>query len=98
MGGDLTQGEVKGNEIACLFHDWRTGRRQFLRFGPLGAPGRLNPTLVACFSTMATVGSRPPGKISVMRNFPAIDQDHLLRAGYTHSMPQRGSDTGDFGD
>ena len=25
MGGDLTQGEVKGDEIACPFHDWRWG-------------------------------------------------------------------------
>jgi 3-ketosteroid 9alpha-monooxygenase subunit A len=25
MGGDLTQGQVKGNEIACPFHDWRWG-------------------------------------------------------------------------
>jgi 3-ketosteroid 9alpha-monooxygenase subunit A len=25
MGGDLGQGEVKGNEIACPFHDWRWG-------------------------------------------------------------------------
>jgi 3-ketosteroid 9alpha-monooxygenase subunit A len=25
MGGDLSQGEVKGNEIACPFHDWRWG-------------------------------------------------------------------------
>ncbi|MEV0073636.1 Rieske 2Fe-2S domain-containing protein [Amycolatopsis sp. NPDC050768] len=23
MGGDLTQGSVKGNELACPFHDWR---------------------------------------------------------------------------
>ncbi|GAA1267760.1 Rieske 2Fe-2S domain-containing protein [Pseudonocardia aurantiaca] len=23
MGGDLSQGEVKGDEIACPFHDWR---------------------------------------------------------------------------
>lgn len=23
MGGDLTQGTVKGNDIACPFHDWR---------------------------------------------------------------------------
>ncbi len=23
MGGDLTQGEVKGDEVACPFHDWR---------------------------------------------------------------------------
>ena len=25
MGGDLSHGEVKGNEIACPFHDWRWG-------------------------------------------------------------------------
>ncbi|GAA4691024.1 Rieske 2Fe-2S domain-containing protein [Nocardioides nanhaiensis] len=25
MGGDLTQGEVKGDQIACPFHDWRWG-------------------------------------------------------------------------
>ena len=25
LGGDLTQGQVKGNEIACPFHDWRWG-------------------------------------------------------------------------
>ncbi|MFI0355351.1 Rieske 2Fe-2S domain-containing protein [Actinomadura sp. 9N407] len=25
MGGDLSQGTVKGNELACPFHDWRWG-------------------------------------------------------------------------
>src|SRR5215208_8000980 len=25
MGGDLTQGEVKGDEVGCPFHDWRWG-------------------------------------------------------------------------
>jgi 3-ketosteroid 9alpha-monooxygenase subunit A len=25
MGGDLTRGQVKGDEIACPFHDWRWG-------------------------------------------------------------------------
>ncbi|MCL2543691.1 MAG: Rieske 2Fe-2S domain-containing protein [Nocardioidaceae bacterium] len=25
MGGDLTQGEVKGDEVACPFHDWQWG-------------------------------------------------------------------------
>src|SRR5690348_2811421 len=25
MGGDLSQGTIKGDEIACPFHDWRWG-------------------------------------------------------------------------
>lgn len=25
MGGDLTRGTIKGNEVACPFHDWRWG-------------------------------------------------------------------------
>lgn len=25
MGGDLTQGSIKGDEVACPFHDWRWG-------------------------------------------------------------------------
>ena len=25
MGGDLSQGTVKGDEVACPFHDWRWG-------------------------------------------------------------------------
>ena len=25
MGGDLSDGQVKGNEVACPFHDWRWG-------------------------------------------------------------------------
>ncbi|MGO4257734.1 Rieske 2Fe-2S domain-containing protein [Marmoricola sp. RAF53] len=25
MGGDLSQGEIKGDEVACPFHDWRWG-------------------------------------------------------------------------
>ncbi|TAM92965.1 MAG: 3-ketosteroid-9-alpha-hydroxylase, partial [Jatrophihabitans sp.] len=25
MGGDLSQGTIKGNEVACPFHDWRWG-------------------------------------------------------------------------
>jgi len=25
MGGDLTQGEIKGDNVACPFHDWRWG-------------------------------------------------------------------------
>ena len=25
MGGDLTMGTIKGNQVACPFHDWRWG-------------------------------------------------------------------------
>jgi 3-ketosteroid 9alpha-monooxygenase subunit A len=25
MGGDLTEGTVKGDQVACPFHDWRWG-------------------------------------------------------------------------
>ena len=25
MGGDLSQGTIKGDEVACPFHDWRWG-------------------------------------------------------------------------
>ena len=25
MGSDLTQGTIKGDEMACPFHDWRWG-------------------------------------------------------------------------
>lgn len=25
MGGDLSQGSIKGDEVACPFHDWRWG-------------------------------------------------------------------------
>ena len=25
MGGDLSKGEIKGDEISCPFHDWRWG-------------------------------------------------------------------------
>ena len=25
MGGDLTMGTIKGDQVACPFHDWRWG-------------------------------------------------------------------------
>ncbi|SNR57431.1 3-ketosteroid 9alpha-monooxygenase subunit A [Haloechinothrix alba] len=51
MGGDLTQGEVKGDEIACPFHDWRWGGDgkcksiPYARRVPLRARTRSWPTL-----------------------------------------------------
>jgi 3-ketosteroid 9alpha-monooxygenase subunit A len=51
MGGDLSQGTVKGNEVACPFHDWRWGgdgrckRIPYARRVPLRARTAAWPTL-----------------------------------------------------
>ncbi|MFL5911036.1 MAG: Rieske 2Fe-2S domain-containing protein [Gaiellaceae bacterium] len=51
MGGDLSQGTVKGNEVACPFHDWRWGgdgrckRIPYARRVPLRARTTAWPTL-----------------------------------------------------
>ena len=39
MGGDLTQGTVKGDAIACPFHDWRWGGERPVRRDPVRPPG-----------------------------------------------------------
>ena len=36
MGGDLTQGTIKGDEIACPFHDWRWGADGKCKMIPYG--------------------------------------------------------------
>ncbi|WP_121251265.1 Rieske 2Fe-2S domain-containing protein [Nocardioides ferulae] len=52
MGGDLTQGTVKGDEIACPFHDWRWGGDgkckaiPYARRVPLRARTQKYPTVV----------------------------------------------------
>lgn len=52
MGGDLTQGSVKGDEIACPFHDWRWGGDgrckaiPYARRVPLRARTQRYPTVV----------------------------------------------------
>lgn len=52
MGGDLSQGNVKGDEIACPFHDWRWGGDgrcksiPYSRRVPLRARTSTWPTLV----------------------------------------------------
>ena len=51
MGADLSRGEVKGNEIACPFHDWRWGgdgkckQVPYARRVPPGARTQAWPTL-----------------------------------------------------
>ena len=52
MGGDLTQGSVKGDEIACPFHDWRWGgdgrckQIPYARRVPLRARTQKYPTII----------------------------------------------------
>ncbi|MGJ3509310.1 Rieske 2Fe-2S domain-containing protein [Enemella sp. A6] len=52
MGGDLSQGEVKGDEVACPFHDWRwSGEGKctsipYSRRVPLRARTQTWPTMV----------------------------------------------------
>ena len=52
MGGDLTQGTVKGDEIACPFHDWRWGGDgkckaiPYARRVPLRARTQKYPTVI----------------------------------------------------
>ncbi|WP_372734426.1 Rieske 2Fe-2S domain-containing protein [Nocardioides sp.] len=52
MGGDLTQGEVKGDEVGCPFHDWRWGgdgkckQIPYARRVPLRARTQSYPTAI----------------------------------------------------
>src|SRR5690348_10848974 len=52
MGGDLSKGTIKGNEIACPFHDWRWGgdgrckQIPYARRVPLRARTAAWPTMV----------------------------------------------------
>src|SRR5258708_34598580 len=39
MGGDLSMGTVKGDAIACPFHDWRWGGGGRCAQGPYAPPG-----------------------------------------------------------
>ncbi|BDH59395.1 hypothetical protein MTP03_43340 [Tsukamurella sp. PLM1] len=70
MGGDLTQGTVKGNEIACPFHDWRWGGDgkckaiPYAKRVPLRARTRTWPTMIEndqLFVWHDVEGSKPCG-------------------------------------
>ena len=48
MGGDLTMGTVKGDAIACPFHDWRwggDGRCARIPYARRVPPARPDPVL-----------------------------------------------------
>ncbi|KRA29516.1 MULTISPECIES: Rieske 2Fe-2S domain-containing protein [unclassified Nocardioides] len=83
MGGDLSQGIVKGNEIACPFHDWRWGgdgrckQIPYARRVPLRARTASWPTLVQdgmLFVWNDPQGNPPPADVTIPR-IPQVDDD-----------------------
>ncbi|MEQ6900933.1 Rieske 2Fe-2S domain-containing protein [Nocardioides sp. YIM 152588] len=76
MGGDLTQGTVKGDHIACPFHDWRWGgdgrckEIPYARRVPLRARTATWPTMVQdgmLFVWNDPEGNRPPADVTIPR-------------------------------
>jgi 3-ketosteroid 9alpha-monooxygenase subunit A len=76
MGGDLSQGTVKGSEIACPFHDWRWGGDgrcksiPYARRVPLRARTAAWPTLVQdglLFVWNDPEGNPPPDDVTIPR-------------------------------
>ena len=74
MGGDLSQGTVKGNEIACPFHDWRWGGDgrcksiPYARRVPLRARTAAWPTMEQdklLFVWNDPEGSKPPADVTI---------------------------------
>ncbi len=83
MGGDLSQGTVKGNEIACPFHDWRWGgdgrckQIPYARRVPLRARTAAWPTMVQdgmLFVWNDPEGNPPPADVTIPR-IPQVDSD-----------------------
>ncbi|WP_093266279.1 Rieske 2Fe-2S domain-containing protein [Saccharopolyspora shandongensis] len=76
MGGDLSQGSVKGDEIACPFHDWRWGGDgkcksiPYARRVPLRARTAAWPTLEQdgmFFVWNDPEGNPPPADVTIPR-------------------------------
>ncbi|HEX5567010.1 MAG TPA: Rieske 2Fe-2S domain-containing protein [Streptomyces sp.] len=76
MGGDLSQGTVKGNEVACPFHDWRWGgdgrckQIPYSRRVPLRARTAAWPTLDQdgmLFVWNDPEGNPPPAEVAIPR-------------------------------
>jgi len=76
MGGDLSMGTVKGDEIACPFHDWRWGgdgrckKIPYARRVPLRARTAAWPTLVQdglLFVWNDPEGNPPPADVTIPR-------------------------------
>jgi len=76
MGGDLSDGTVKGNEIACPFHDWRWGgdgrckKIPYSRRVPLRARTAAWPTMEQdklLFVWNDPEGNPPPPEVTIPR-------------------------------
>ncbi|QIX26519.1 3-ketosteroid-9-alpha-hydroxylase subunit A [Nocardioides sp. JQ2195] len=76
MGGDLSQGTVKGNEVACPFHDWRWGGDgrckaiPYARRVPLRARTATWPTMEQdgmLFVWNDPEGNPPPEEVAIPR-------------------------------
>jgi 3-ketosteroid 9alpha-monooxygenase subunit A len=92
MGGDLSQGTVKGDEIACPFHDWRwggDGRCKQIPYGrrvPLRARTASWPTLVQdgmVFVWNDPEGNPPPADVTIPRIEGATSDDWTDWVWYT---------------
>ena len=76
MGGDLSQGTVKGNEVACPFHDWRWGgdgrckQIPYARRVPLRARTATWPTLEQ--DGMLFVWNDPEGNPPIAEQAPPV--------------------------
>ncbi|WP_396453258.1 Rieske 2Fe-2S domain-containing protein, partial [Actinomadura sp.] len=84
MGGDLSQGTVKGNEIACPFHDWRWGgdgrckQIPYSRRVPLRARTAAWPTMEQdklLFVWNDPEGSKPPADVTIPKIAGATSDD-----------------------
>ncbi|QIX25618.1 3-ketosteroid-9-alpha-hydroxylase subunit A [Nocardioides sp. JQ2195] len=92
MGGDLSQGTVKGNNIACPFHDWRWGgdgrckEIPYARRVPMRARTASWPTLVQdgmLFVWNDPQGNPPPEDVTIPRIAGATDENWTDWTWYT---------------
>ena len=101
MGGDLSQGEVKGNEIACPFHDWRWGgdgrckQVPYARRAPKLARTATWTTLEQdgmLFVWNDPEGKPPPPEVTIPRIEGAtqrrLDRLALVHHGRPHQLPR----------
>ncbi len=87
MGGDLTQGSVKGDEVACPFHDWRwngSGKCTSIPYArrvPLRAKTQTYPTLER--NGLLMVWHDPEGSPADMSVAPPELDDIMDSEAYT---------------